>query len=65
MIFRQVLGDRLPLAVYEQKAVTVFVNFHVIARADPRPVQELFSWVRIEPTGAQWAPKYIEVAREP
>ena len=56
MILRQVLSDRLAVAVDQQKAVTVLVNLRVIARTDPRSVLNFFARVRIEAARAQRFP---------
>ena len=53
-----------PSLFTKQQAVTVFVNLHVIAGADPGAVSNLFARIRIKTARAQGPPKHIEITRE-
>src|SRR6266702_994738 len=41
--------------------MAVFVDLHVVAGANPRPVFNLLRWVRVEAAGAERPPKRVEV----
>src|SRR5215471_8860201 len=62
--FRQILRNRPAFAVYEQQAMAVLVDLHVIACTDPGAVLGLFGRVRIETAWAERPPKQIEVSSQ-
>ena len=44
--------------------MTVLVNLHVVACADPSTVLDLFILVRVKPARAQWASNFVYVLGE-
>tara|TARA_B100000609_G_scaffold196617_1_gene192320 strand:- start:4065 stop:4553 length:489 start_codon:yes stop_codon:yes gene_type:complete len=62
--FWEIFGDRHTFFVYEEQAVTIFVDFHVFTGADPGAVFDLFLFVGVEATRAQWATDLIDVGCE-
>jgi len=65
VVFGQVFRNRHTFFVHEQQAVTILVDLHIVAGADPSAVLDLFGLVRVEPARAQRASYFIYILREP
>jgi len=65
MVFGQILRDGKTFRVYEQQAVAIFVDLHVITGADPRAMFDLFLLVRIKAAGTQRFAEGVHVVCQP